>query len=300
MNARVTELRERSLATPPSISAERALLLTRFYRENLGRHSTPVLRRSPSASLCERKTITIGPDELIVGERGPAPKATPTYPELTCHSDRGPADPRQPREDQLRRPAGVDRRLRGRGHPVLARPEPAGPHLRDLPPEWHDAYEAGMFTEFMEQRAPGHTVADGKIYAKGHGRFQGRHRRARAAAWTSAPIRRRRARPRSSGRWTSRPTPTILFAERHAELAASHGGRASATQRGARSSSASPRSAAASPPHAPRDFWEALQMYWFCHLARDHGAQRLGLLLAGPPRPAPRAVLPARDRATAR
>ncbi len=33
--------------------------------------------------------------------------------------------------------------------------------------EWHDAYEAGIFTEFMEQRAPGHTVADGKIYRKG-------------------------------------------------------------------------------------------------------------------------------------
>jgi formate C-acetyltransferase len=36
-----------------------------------------------------------------------------------------------------------------------------------LPDEWHQAYEAGMFTEFMEQRAPGHTVLDGKIYAKG-------------------------------------------------------------------------------------------------------------------------------------
>lgn len=33
--------------------------------------------------------------------------------------------------------------------------------------EWHDAYEAGIFTEFMEQRAPGHTVAGYKIYQKG-------------------------------------------------------------------------------------------------------------------------------------
>ena len=32
---------------------------------------------------------------------------------------------------------------------------------------WLDAYEAGIFTEFMEQRAPGHTVLDDKIYHKG-------------------------------------------------------------------------------------------------------------------------------------
>ena len=36
-----------------------------------------------------------------------------------------------------------------------------------MPPEWKDAYEAGIFTEFMEQRAPGHTVLDDKIYRKG-------------------------------------------------------------------------------------------------------------------------------------
>ena len=36
--------------------------------------------------LCEHKTLYIGEDELIVGERGPRPKACPTFPELTCHS----------------------------------------------------------------------------------------------------------------------------------------------------------------------------------------------------------------------
>jgi formate C-acetyltransferase len=33
--------------------------------------------------------------------------------------------------------------------------------------EWKDAYAAGIFTEFMEQRAPGHTVAGYKIFQKG-------------------------------------------------------------------------------------------------------------------------------------
>jgi formate C-acetyltransferase len=34
-------------------------------------------------------------------------------------------------------------------------------------PEWLDAYGAGIFTEFQEQRAPGHTVAGDKIYRMG-------------------------------------------------------------------------------------------------------------------------------------
>ena len=172
MNARVTELRERSLATPPSISAERSLILTRFYREHLGRHSTPVLRALAFRELCERKTITIEPGELIVGERGPAPKATPLFPELTCHSADDlrildsrpltsydvPADVIDAYEDEVI-PYWRGRSLRDRLFEIL-------------PPEWHDAYEAGLFTEFMEQRAPGHTVADGKIYARGMEDFQ--------------------------------------------------------------------------------------------------------------------------------
>ena len=39
--------------------------------------------------------------------------------------------------------------------------------FRQMRPEWKSAYEAGVFTEFMEQRSPGHTVLDDKIYRKG-------------------------------------------------------------------------------------------------------------------------------------
>ena len=86
MNARVTRLRQMSFETEPSISAERALLVTEFYEENYGRYSYPVLRAMNFKNLCEKKTIYIGEDELIVGERGPFPRAVPTFPELTCHS----------------------------------------------------------------------------------------------------------------------------------------------------------------------------------------------------------------------
>ena len=86
MNERITRLRKLSFETKPSISIERALLETEFYQENSGKYSLPVLRALNFKYLCENKTIFIGDDELLVGERGPEPKAVPTFPELTCHS----------------------------------------------------------------------------------------------------------------------------------------------------------------------------------------------------------------------
>ncbi|MBT8479692.1 MAG: formate C-acetyltransferase/glycerol dehydratase family glycyl radical enzyme, partial [Gemmatimonadetes bacterium] len=86
MTDRTKRLRQESLEAVPSISAERAVLVTAFYEEYLGRLSTPVLRAQTFLHLCEHKTLYHGYGELIVGERGPEPKAVPTFPELTCHS----------------------------------------------------------------------------------------------------------------------------------------------------------------------------------------------------------------------
>ena len=155
MNQRTQGLRRASLDAVPTISSERAELLTAFYRAESGRHSVPVMRAKAFHFLCEHKTLFLGDDELIVGERGPAPKVTPTYPELTCHTledlrildSRPKTSYRVPQEclDAYEReviPFWHGRSLRDR---IFAA----------LPGEWHQAYEAGIFTEFMEQRAPG-------------------------------------------------------------------------------------------------------------------------------------------------
>jgi hypothetical protein len=86
MNFRIEKLRQESFQAHPCISIERALMETAFYKENYGKYATPVMRALTFKHLCEKKTIYIGTDELIVGERGPFPKATPTFPELTCHT----------------------------------------------------------------------------------------------------------------------------------------------------------------------------------------------------------------------
>ena len=167
MNKRVTRLREQSFKAQPSISAERALLVTEFYKENDGKYSVPVLRALNFKNLCQQKAIYIGDDELIVGERGPFPKAVSTFPELTCHSleDLKILDSRE-----MTRYAVSDETLKIYQDMVI--PYWNGRTMRErvfshVPAEWKRAYEAAIFTEFMEQRAPGHTTLDGVIYRQG-------------------------------------------------------------------------------------------------------------------------------------
>ena len=154
MNQRITRLRQQSFETRPSISIERAVLETDFYREHYGKHSIPVLRALCFKHLCAQKTIYIGDDELIVGERGPSPKAVPTFPELTCHS----AEDLQILNDRPMTGYRVlEQDIQAYQEQVI--PYWQGRSMRErifsqVPEKWKAAYEAGLFTEFMEQRAP--------------------------------------------------------------------------------------------------------------------------------------------------
>ena len=265
MNARTEALRRSSLDTPPSISAERAVLLTDFYRENDGRFSVPVMRARSFLHLCEAKRIHLGDGELIVGERGPAPKVVPTFPELTCHS-----------AEDLRILSSREKTSYRVDPEVIAAyereviPYWRGRSLRDrlfaaLPAEWHTAYEAGLFTEFMEQRAPGHTVLDDKIYRRGLRDFK----KDIADAIRALDV---HTDPEA---WDKREQLTAMdvacdavlrFAERHAERAeALAKEQADPARRGELQTIAA--TCRHVPAHAPRDFREALQSYWFCHLA---------------------------------
>ena len=69
MNDRIKRLRRQTFEAQPSLSIERALIETRFYQENYGKYPIPILRALNFLEICKRKTIYIGEDELIVGER---------------------------------------------------------------------------------------------------------------------------------------------------------------------------------------------------------------------------------------
>ncbi len=264
MRERVKRLRQRSLEAHPSVSIERALLLTEFYRENIGTYPQVVLRARAYHHLCANKTISIGDDELIVGERGHEPKATPTYPEITCHSAE---DLRilnsRPMTSYTISEEDIERYERD----VI--PFWNGRSLRDrvfdqLPEEWHRAFSAGVFTEFMEQRAPGHTVGDGKIFEKGMLDFKAEIAVAIAGLDIATDFEALAKRDQLEAMGIVADA-AILFAERHAEaaeelaVAESDPARREELERIA-------EVCRHVPANAPRDFWEALQSYWFVHL----------------------------------
>jgi pyruvate formate-lyase/glycerol dehydratase family glycyl radical enzyme len=264
MNARVARLREQSFNAQPSISAERALLVTEFYKENFGKYSQPVLRALNFKNLCEKKTIYIGNDELIVGERGPYPKAVPTFPELTCHS---PAD-----LEVLNSRAMTGYRVDAEVFSVYR--ETVIPYWRgrtmrervfnDVPSDWRKAYEAGLFTEFMEQRAPGHTTLDGMIYRKGMLDFKAEIAGALAHLdFLKDPEAAAKAEQLKA--MDIAAEAAIIFARRHADLARQL---AASEMDAVRQKELEEIATVCDwvPAHAPRNFREAIQMYWFVHL----------------------------------
>lgn len=280
MNERIKRLHQQSVDTETTLTIERALIETAFYKEHYGKMPNCILRARNFYEICKKKTIYIGQDELIVGERGPVPKAVPTFPELTCHTvdDLHTLDTRelQPyhisQEDIDTYEREVIPYWKGR-----TQRERIFSHVSR---EWEEAYHAGVFTEFMEQRAGGHTSMDGKMYRRG-------------LLDTKALI----AEAISKLDFINDPEATdkqqelqamdiscdaaILFAERHAdevdrqadmlEKGLNPDGSPYTGNDAQKEERISELRKIAEvcrwvPAHAPRDLQEAIQMYWFVHL----------------------------------
>ncbi|MDO5762047.1 MAG: glycyl radical protein [Bacteroidales bacterium] len=264
MNERIKRLHQQSMETEPTLTIERALIETEFYKENYGKMPNCILRARNFYEICKKKTIYIGQDELIVGERGPVPKAVPTFPELTCHTvedlhtlntrDLQPYHISQEDIDRYEReviPYWKGRTQRERIFSHVSR-------------EWEEAYHAGVFTEFMEQRAGGHTSMDGKMYRRG-------------LLDTKALIAEALAKldfindPEATDKQQELQAmdiscdAAILFAERHADMAEKMAEEERNPQRKAELRKIADVCRWV-PAHAPRDMQEAIQMYWFVHL----------------------------------
>ena len=168
MNERIRKLRKQSRLAIPYLSLERALLITDFYkREATQIHSAPVSRAKAFEYILKNKEICFNDDELIVGERGPEPKATPSFPEVCCHSlhDLKILDSREKISFKVHNDVWQQSK-------DVVIPFWEGKTIREkifsqVDQEWINAYSAGIFTEFMEQRAPGHTVAGKNIWKMG-------------------------------------------------------------------------------------------------------------------------------------
>jgi trans-4-hydroxy-L-proline dehydratase len=265
MNDRIQKLRTQTLEAKPAISAERARLITEFYKGPESRGlSAPMRHALAFKHILESKTVVFNDGELIVGERGPAPKATPTYPEVCIHSvqDLVALNDRKKTafasDDETRRVYADEIIPFWRGRSQRERLFAA------MTPEWIAAYEAGIFTEFMEQRAPGHTAGDGKIFLKGMNDFK----RDIAAALAGLDFMNDADAYDKQEELKAMNVACdglIAFGRRHADKARE----LAKKEKDAGRRSELERIAAVCdrvPAEAPRDFWEALQMYWFVHL----------------------------------
>jgi trans-4-hydroxy-L-proline dehydratase len=168
ISERVKKLRDQSLNAVEKLSSERAFLITQFYKSDEARElSAPVKRAKAFEYLLKNKKICINEGELIVGERGPAPKLTPTYPEISLHTLQD-LEILNSREKVFFR---VDVEVKSIYENEII-PFWKGKSNRDrimsmMTPEWLNAYNAGVFTEFQEQRAPGHTVLGYRMFNTG-------------------------------------------------------------------------------------------------------------------------------------
>jgi len=263
MTERVRLLRQQSCEAVPAISHERGLLVTESAMSS-GALPPPLRRAHAFRTLMERQTVVINAGELLVGERGPAPKATSTYPELCCHSleDLAVLDTRE--KISFRVSEETKQVYRDRIIPFWK-----GKTMRErifavMDGEWKDAYEAGIFTEFMEQRAPGHTVLGGKLYARG---LLG----LKADVASALEALRGNADPEAEAKRSELTAmgicadAVITLARRYAEkaeelaLCAGDGKRKFELAEIA-------RICRHVPAHPPESFREALQAYWFVHL----------------------------------
>ncbi|NHJ22727.1 MAG: glycyl radical protein [Candidatus Lokiarchaeota archaeon] len=265
MNKRIKKLRSQSRSATPYLSLERALLVTEFYKKGAAQlYSNPVSRAKVFQYIMENKEICFNDGELIVGERGPEPKATPSYPEVCCHSlnDLKILDTREKISFK------VTEEVWQQSKDIII-PFWKGKTIREkifsqVDPEWIDAYSAGIFTEFMEQRAPGHTVAGKNIWSIGFLDFKkliqksiddldffndpnafGKREQLKAMNIAADSI--------------------ISYAKRHSKKALKLAENEKDLVR-KRELEKIAEICEYVPTNAPRTFWEALQHYWFIHL----------------------------------
>lgn len=265
MTNRIQKLKKESLEAIPALSIERALIVTDVYKEYESKVSLPVLRALSFKAICEQKTVVIYDGELIVGEKGHKAKAAPTYPELCCHTveDFTVINKREKvffkvDEETLKMQENIV-------IPFWNRKAMRDKLFSNMTQEWLDCYEAGIFTEFMEQRAPGHTVAGDVIYKKGfidlkkdinaelekidylndkEALYKKEQLKAMAIC-CDAIIRYGRRYADEAERLAALENDS---ARKQELLAIAHNCRVV-------------------PEHKPENFWQALQMYWFVHLS---------------------------------
>lgn len=264
MNERIQALRELSVSTQPHIDLERAKSETETYKKYEGTLSVPELRGQVLYDYFATKTLYIGEGELIVGEKGDAPQAAPTFPELCCHT----VEDMHVMNDRDLINFSVKEEDYGYQEDVIIpyweRRSIRSKIIANMTQEWRDCYEAGIFTEFMEQRGPGHTVGSVKIYEKGFLDYKEEIQKSIDSLDfindTEAYDKRNQLRGMAKS-----CDAIMVLGKRYAEYARELAAKETNEKRKEELLQIAANCDVV-PAHKPETFWQAIQMYWFVHL----------------------------------
>ncbi|EOS70652.1 PFL2/glycerol dehydratase family glycyl radical enzyme [Lachnospiraceae bacterium MD308] len=265
MNERIQKLRELSVTTPVHIDLERAKIETDFYKANDGKYSIPVMRAMVLKEYFSRKTLYLGDGELIIGEKGKDPQASPTFPELCCHSvedmvvmsERELVSFKTTEEDRKLQAEEIIPYWTGRSmrEKILAR----------MTPEWHECYSAGMFTEFMEQRGPGHTCGGEQVFTTGYLDYKEKIQKTMDALdYINDPDAVNKCEELKA--MDIACDAVIILGERYHRLALEMAEKETDETRKAELLQIAANLEVV-PAHSPKTYWQAIQLYWFTHLA---------------------------------
>ncbi|MBO6270791.1 MAG: glycyl radical protein [Clostridium sp.] len=261
---RIKRLRRISHSTQPHLDLERAVIETEVYQKYEGAVSIPVLRALVLKEYFSRKTLYLGDDELLVGEKGVDPQCSPTFPELCCHTledmhvmnDRKLVNFTVTQEqldiqEKVIIPYWKDRAVREH-------------ILKAMTQEWRDCYEVGMFTEFMEQRGPGHTAGGKNFYIKGYGDYKKEIQEAIAKLdYFNDPEAYDKEQELRAMEIDC--DAIMILGKRYHDLALERAAECTDPVRKAELEQIAANCAVV-PEHKPETYWQALQMYWFTHL----------------------------------
>jgi len=264
MNARVQALRELSVNTQPHIDMERAKSETETYKKYEGQLSIPELRAQVLYDYFSTKTLYIGDGELIVGEKGDSPHAAPTFPELCCHTVE---DMHVMNDREL-----INFKVKDEDYgyqedviiPYWEKRSTRHRILENMTPEWKACYGAGIWTEFMEQRGPGHTVGSFKIYEKGFLDYKAdiEASLAKLDFFNDPEAFAKRNQLRAMAKDCD---AIMILGERYAAYARELAEKCEDPVRKEELLQIAANCDVV-PAHKPETYWQAIQMYWFVHL----------------------------------
>ncbi len=264
INDRIARLREECVNSEVRISVERAKLITEFYKSGMAKgKSISVQRALAFKYLMEHVSLPVEEGQLIVGIRGTGVKEVPTYPEITVHS----IEDLEILDTRENMPYRVDDETR-RIYEEEIIPFWKGHSMRDiifenLPQEWKDAYEAGVWTEFMEQRAPGHTAGGERVFKMGLLDIKREIKKKMQEIEPWDPEYYEKIEELKAMDIVA--DALMIYARRYAEKLENM----AEEEKDERRKEELLRMAEICrwvPAHAPRTFWEALQHYWFIHV----------------------------------